>query len=143
MVGKHGYLLEYTSYIDIISTWRKCIVIVLNSKIDGFVCPKHIIHRKFFSSNHFMLQLNIVHICCHLSSSFFIARFSVKLQGQQLEIKPPLFTVFRRLHHFARVKSQAISSKILNVIGPTSSRSSNWSFLICFWQVKLVWGVFF
>ena len=40
---------------------------------------------------------------------------------------PPHFTVFHHPHHFAWVKSHAISSKILNVIvGPSSSRSSNW-----------------
>ena len=50
--------------------------------------------------------------------------------GQHLEIKPTHFTVFHHLHHFAGVKSQAIPSKTLNVIGPSSSRSSNWSFPI-------------
>ena len=64
------------------------------------------------------------------SSSFFIARFSVRLRGQQLEIKLPHLTVFNHLHHFAWAKSQAIPSRILNVIGP--SRSSNWSSPICF-----------
>ena len=45
------------------------------------------------------------------------------VRGQQLKIKPPHFTAFHHLHHFAWVKSQAIPSKILNVIAPCSSRS--------------------
>ena len=34
-------------------------------------------------------------------SSFFIPRFSVRVAGQQLEIKSPHFTVFHRVYHFA------------------------------------------
>ena len=52
--------------------------------------------------------------------------------GQQLAINPPNFTVFHHIHHFAWVKSQAIPSKIFNVIGPSSSRPSNCFFPICF-----------
>ena len=47
---------------------------------------------------------------------------------QQLEINPPHFKAFDHIYHFAWVKFQAIPSKILNVIGPSSSRSSNCSF---------------
>ena len=48
---------------------------------------------------------------------------------QQLEIKPPHFTVFHHIHHFTWVKSQAIPSNILNKIGPSrSSRSSKLMF---------------
>ena len=39
------------------------------------------------------------------SSSFFIALFSVRLRGQQLEIMPPHFTVFHHIYHFVWVKS--------------------------------------
>ena len=54
------------------------------------------------------------------------------LREEQLEIKPPHLTVFHHLHHFAWVKSQAVPSKILNVIDPSSSNSSYWSSPICF-----------
>ena len=47
------------------------------------------------------------------------------LRGQQLEIKPPYLTVFHHLHHLAWVKSYAVPSKILNVIGSCSSRSKS------------------
>ena len=60
-------------------------------------------------------------------SSFFIARFSVRVAGQQLEINPVHFTVFHHNHHFAGLKSPAILLKILYAIA-LSSRSSNWSF---------------
>ena len=63
--------------------------------------------------------------------------FPCGLRGQQLEIKPPHLKVFHHLHHFAWVKSQAIPSKILNVIGPSSFRSSNWSSPICFGKQSL------
>ena len=36
---------------------------------------------------------------------FSLPAFSWGLRGQQLEIKPPHFTVFHHIHHFARVKS--------------------------------------
>ena len=53
-------------------------------------------------------------------SSFFITRFSLRVGGQ-LKIKPPHLAVFHHILHFAWVKSQAIPSKILNVISPSSS----------------------
>ena len=59
------------------------------------------------------------------------------LRGQQIEIEPPHLTVFHHLHHFAWVNSQAVPSKILKVIGPSSSRSSNWSSPICFGKLSL------
>ena len=45
------------------------------------------------------------------------------LQGQQLEIKPPHFTVFHHLNHFAWKKSQAIPLNILNEIDSLGSIS--------------------
>ena len=54
-----------------------------------------------------------------------LSAFSKELWGQLLEIKPPHFTVFHHLHHFALVKFQAIPSKFLNIIGPSSFRSFN------------------
>ena len=47
------------------------------------------------------------------------------------------FTVFHHIHHFAWVKSPAIQSKILNVIGSSGSRSSYRSFPICFAKQSL------
>ena len=38
--------------------------------------------------------------------------------------KPPHFTAFHHLHHFAWVKFQAIPSKIPHVIGPSSSKQA-------------------
>ena len=58
-------------------------------------------------------------------------------EGCGVEIKPPHFAVFHHLHQVAWVKSQAILSKILNVIGPSSSRSSTLSFPICFGKQSL------
>ena len=55
------------------------------------------------------------------SCSFVIACFSVGVAGQQLEIKLPHFTVFHRIHRFAWMKSEAISSKILNLIDLSGS----------------------
>ena len=52
---------------------------------------------------------------------FSLPAFPWWLRGQQLKIKPPRFTVFNHIHHFVWVKSQAIPSKILIVIGPFSS----------------------
>ena len=49
-----------------------------------------------------------------------------KIVGECEELKD-VFAVFHHLPHFAWAKSQAIPSKILNVIGPSSSRSSDWS----------------
>ena len=65
------------------------------------------------------------------TSSFFIAVFSWGWRGQQREIRPLHFTIFHHLHYFAWVKNQTIPSKILNVIDPFISWSSNRSFLIC------------
>ena len=48
--------------------------------------------------------------------------------------------VFHHLQHFAWAKCQAIPSKILNVIGSSSSRSSNWSSPICFGKYKACLG---
>ena len=83
------------------------------------------------------------------SFSVLIACVSVRLRVQQLEIKPPHFAVFDHLHHFAWVESQAIPSKVLNVIVPSSSRSSNWSSPVCLaskaclgslsWGILLTW----
>ena len=75
---------------------------------------------------------------------FFIAVFPWGMRGQQLEIKQPHFTFFHYIHHFAWVRYQAILSKIFNVIGPSSSRSSNWSSPICFGKETFHgdWGVF-
>ena len=53
-------------------------------------------------------------------SFFFLSSLSAfpwGLQGQKLEIKPSSFTVFHHIDYFAWIKSQAIPSKILNVIG--------------------------
>ena len=74
---------------------------------------------------------------CFASTSFVILRFSVKAVGEQFEIKPPHFTVFHRIHHFAWVKFQTILSHILNVIVPSSSKLSNWSSPICFGKLSL------
>ena len=76
---------------------------------------------------------------CAESASFslFIARFFIKVGRQQLKIKVPPFTFFHHLHHFAWVKSQAIPSKILIVIGQSSSRPSNRSFSRCFGKESL------
>ena len=63
--------------------------------------------------------------------------FPWRLHRQQLEIKLPHFTVFHHIHHFARVKSQAIPSKIPYVTGSSSSRSFNWSSPICFEKYSL------
>ena len=63
--------------------------------------------------NRYMRRISL--ICLLLSS---LPAFPWGLRGQQLEIEPPHFTVFHHLHHFAWVKSQAVPSKILNVIGP-------------------------
>ena len=57
-----------------------------------------------------------------MSSSFFIDCFFVRIAGQQHAIKLPHLTVFL---HFAWVKFQAIPSKILNVIGLSSSGLAN------------------
>ena len=95
---------------------------------------------------------------CRNRQSFFLFRLSSLpafpwgLQGQQLKIKPPHSTVFHHIYpHFAWVKSQAIPSKILNVIGPSSSKSSNITSLLqfalaskacsgsLFWGILLTW----
>ena len=58
---------------------------------------------------------NLIEYLLLLLSS--LPAFPCGLRGQQLEIKPPHFTVFHHIHCFALVKFQAISSKILHVIG--------------------------
>ena len=63
--------------------------------------------------------------CFHFSCKIYIKHyfllpsllaFQWGLRGRQLEIKPPHFTVFHHIHHFAWMKSLAIPSKIFNVI---------------------------
>ena len=63
------------------------------------------------------LSLLVVSSSRDLLSSMSV--FACGLQRQQLKIKPPHFTVFHHIHHFALVKSQAILFKIHNVIGPS------------------------
>ena len=72
----------------------------------------------------------------------WLCAFRWGLRGQQLEIRLPHFTVFRHIHQFVWVKFQAIPSKILDVIGVSSSKLSNWSSPHLLWQVKCVWVAF-
>ena len=106
-------------------------------------CVAEIQQIRFFLRNAFSLwkfcqgfQLETkFYILQHVPDSFLLSSlpaFPCGLRGQQFEIKPPHLTIFHHIHHFAWVKSQAIPSKILNVIGPSSSRLSNWSSPICF-----------
>ena len=93
-------------------------------------------HAESFTSRHYR---NCSLGCCHLWVLLFLLlsslpAFPCGLRGQQLEIKPQHFTVFDRMNYFAWVKFQAVPSKILNVIGPSSSRSSTCSSPI--WFVK-------
>ena len=62
--------------------------------------------------------------------------------GQQLETKPPHFTVFNHLYCFAWVKSQVIPPKILNVILIHQVLGHPTVFSYLFWQVKLVRNFF-
>ena len=75
--------------------------------------------------------------CGQMLFLLFFSAFPWGERGQQLEINPPHFTVFHLIHHFAWGNCQAIPSKILNVIGPSSFRSSNWSSLILTSQKEL------
>ena len=86
---------------------------------------------------HQTVKTFIYYFFCFASTSFVILRFSVRVAGEQFEIKPPHFTVFHRIHHFAWVKFQMILSHILNVIVPSSSKLSNWSSPICFGKLSL------
>ena len=101
--------------------------------------PVPIIHQKFFLAYanlviftkidffiviHFIVTLTIIHFAFFLQTFFLLSSlpaFPCGLRGQQLEIKPLHYTVFDPIHHFAWVKSQAIPSKIPNVIDPSSS----------------------
>ena len=57
----------------------------------------------------------VVHRTCIQYYLLFssLPAFPLGLRGQQLEIKPPHFTVFHHIHRFAWVRSQEIPSKIL------------------------------
>ena len=88
-------------------------------------------------------ETKILSLCYELSTQIFyfllssLPAFPLGLRWQQLEFKPPHITVFHHFHHFALVKSQAIPSKILNVIGPCSLKASYWSSPICFCKQSL------
>ena len=84
----------------------------------------------------YLLTILVVNHCPKMrTNNFFLSSLPTFLQGlggQQLKINPPYFTVFGHIHHFAWVMFEVITPKILNVIGPSSSRPSNLGFPICF-----------
>ena len=67
------------------------------------------------TSNQHFISVKLLHCI-----NFVIPTFPQDLRGQQLEIKPPHFIIFHLLHYLALVKSKAILSKFLNVIGQSS-----------------------
>ena len=117
---------------------------------NDWTCP-----HTFHCNNYFVVGVSSDPMLLWIfsNSSFFssvlIARVLVRAAGQQLKIKPLHFAVFDHPHHFACVESQAIPSKVLNVIVPSSSRSSNWSSPVCLaskaclgslsWGILLTW----
>ena len=133
--------LEWTMILQIALSFIKSrfaedVVILQRLKNDGKCAGFNLFPNPKFQNQFRVLKKTS--ICIEASSSFFIiACFYVRVAGQQLEIKPPHFTIFHHIHHFSWVNSQAILSKILNVIGPSSFRSSNWSSPICFGKRSL------
>ena len=98
-----------------------CFASSLNAPLRSFslfLCWKKFIHLEKNTankSNQHFISVKLLHFI-----SFVIPTFPQDLRGQQLEIKPPHYKVFHLLHYLALVKSEAIPSKILNVIGQTS-----------------------
>ena len=63
-------------------------------------------------------------------SPFVSPAFPWELQGQQLQIKPPHFSIHQHRLHFALTKSQTVPTEILDIIKPSCSCCPTGLFLL-------------